>query len=271
IQAAEALHYAHERGIIHRDIKPGNLLLDKEGKLWITDFGLARIDGEANLTMSGDLLGTLRYMSPEQAAGSREAVDRRSDIYSLGVTLYELLALRPALDGSDREKLLRQLVDGQPRALRKHDRAIPADLETIIFKAIAYDPAERYASAAELAGDLGRFFQGLPIRARRYTVLQRARSWTRRHADFALALASGLAVAVVALSVGAWFAVSAEGRAQSALAESNKNLELAIQREHDLRLSLYAADMPAAQRAWTMGDLQSMEKRLAMHIPRSPK
>ena len=112
LQAAEALDHAHDRGIVHRDIKPANLLLDAEGQLWVTDFGLAQVRGDDRLTLSGDLLGTLRYMSPEQALGRRVVIDGRTDVYSLGVTLYELLTLRPAVDGRDRAEILRRIADG---------------------------------------------------------------------------------------------------------------------------------------------------------------
>jgi serine/threonine-protein kinase len=132
IQAAEALDYAHEQGVIHRDIKPANLLLDESGRLWITDFGLARLESDAGMTMTGDLIGTLRYMSPEQALAKRVVVDHRTDIYSLGVTLYELLALRPAFDGEDRQKLLKQIAFEEPPALRTLNRQFPVELETII-------------------------------------------------------------------------------------------------------------------------------------------
>ena len=111
LQAAEALDHAHARGILHRDIKPGNLLLDAEGRLWVTDFGLAQIQGDDRLTLTGDVLGTLRYMSPEQALGRRVVIDGRTDVYSLGVTLYELLTLRPAFDGRDRAEILRRIAE----------------------------------------------------------------------------------------------------------------------------------------------------------------
>src|SRR5262249_670740 len=117
VQAAEALEHAHDEGVVHRDIKPANLLVDVKGQLWITDFGLAQCQNSANLTLTGDLLGTVRYMSPEQARGRRELVDYGTDIYSLGVTLYELLTLEPAFPGSDREELLR-LISGKNRVRR---------------------------------------------------------------------------------------------------------------------------------------------------------
>jgi serine/threonine protein kinase len=167
IQAAQALHHAHEQGIIHRDIKPGNLLLDKNGKLWITDFGLARIEGDASLTMVGDLLGTLRYMSPEQVLGDGAPLQHRIDVYSLGATLYELLTWQPAVTGANRVQILRQLAEDVPRPPRKLDAAIPRDLEIILLKSLARDPADRYASAAHLAADLQRFLDSKPIAARR--------------------------------------------------------------------------------------------------------
>ena len=136
-------------GILHRDIKPSNLMLDDEGTLWVTDFGLARIEGDPGLTMSGDLLGTLRYMSPEQVLGKRVFIDERTDVYSLGVTLYEMLTLRPAFEGSDRAELLRKISFEEPIAPRRLDPSIPPDLETIVLSALAHDPRQRYETARE--------------------------------------------------------------------------------------------------------------------------
>ncbi len=197
IQAAEALEHAHELGIVHRDIKPGNLLIDMRGNLWITDFGLAHCQSQVGLTMTGDVMGTLRYMSPEQALGPRAAVDHRTDIYSLGVTLYELLAGEPALPGRDRQELMRQIAFAEPRPLRRLNPAIPVELETIILRAMAKDAAERYSSARELADDLGRYLRDEPIRARRPTPVQRLRKWLRRHTR--AVLVSLLTAAVVLL------------------------------------------------------------------------
>jgi serine/threonine protein kinase len=142
IQAAEGLDYAHQQGILHRDIKPANLLLDVRGNLWITDFGLARVKNETRLSMTGDLIGTLRYMSPEQALAKRVIVDHRTDIYSLGATLYELLTLEPAYRGSDRQELLRQIAFEEPRSPRRLNKPIPAELETIVLKAMEKNPAQ---------------------------------------------------------------------------------------------------------------------------------
>jgi tetratricopeptide (TPR) repeat protein len=199
VQAAAALEHAHQLGVIHRDIKPGNLLLDGRGNLWVTDFGLAHCQSQAGLTMTGDLVGTLRYMSPEQALAKRGVVDHRTDIYSLGATLYELLTLEPAFAGSDREELLRQIAFEEPKAPRRLNKAIPADLETIVLKALAKNPAERYGTALELADDLRRFLEHKPIQARRPTLVQRLRKWVRRHRA---AVWSGAVVLLVAALVG---------------------------------------------------------------------
>lgn len=181
IQIARALEHAHQQGVVHRDIKPSNLILDAQGKVWVTDFGLARIEGESSMTMTGDMIGTLRYMSPEQALAKRVSVDERTDIYSLGATLYELFTTRPAYDGADRQKLLQQIVFEDPRAPSKVNRAVPRELETIVLKAMAKAPHERYDTAAGLADDLQRFLDDRPILARRPTLLQRAGKYVRRH------------------------------------------------------------------------------------------
>jgi serine/threonine protein kinase len=182
VQAAEALEHAHQRGVIHRDIKPDNLLVDTSGHLWVTDFGLALCQfGTVPLTMSGDLVGTLRYMSPEQAQGKRDLVDHRTDVYSLGITLYELLTLQPAFDSPDRHELLLRISAAEPRPPRRHNDKIPADLETIVLKAIAKQAGDRYATAQELADDLRRFLDHKPIRARRPSLWERVVKWTRRH------------------------------------------------------------------------------------------
>lgn len=179
-QAALALEHAHGLGVIHRDVKPGNLLIDPNGDLWVTDFGLARFLEDPGPTRTGDLLGTLAYMSPEQALGRRE-VDHRTDVYSLGATLYELLTIRPAFEGRDRQELLRKIAHDEPIRPRRLNPTVPLDLETVVLKAMDKEPAGRYASAAELANDLGRFLDDKPIQARRPNLLELSAKWSRRH------------------------------------------------------------------------------------------
>jgi serine/threonine protein kinase len=197
IQVAKAIDHAHEEGVVHRDVKPSNLILDAGGKVWVTDFGLARVEADPGLTMTGDLLGTLRYMSPEQALAKRVVVDHRTDVYSLGVTLYELLTLQPAFGENDRQELLRRIASEEPPRVRKLNKAIPADLETIVLKAMAKNPAERYDSARELADDLERFLEDKPIRARRAGLIVRFGKWARRHRALSILAASVLLLAVV--------------------------------------------------------------------------
>src|SRR5262249_30988101 len=151
MQATEALEHAHQVGVVHRDIKPGNLMVDVRGNLWVTDFGLAHVHSDTRLTLTGDLVGTLRYMSPEQALARPGLIDHRSDVCSLGVTLYELLTLEPAYPGQSRQELLRQIAFEEPTPPRSLNRAIPHELETIVLMALAKSPDERYASAQALA------------------------------------------------------------------------------------------------------------------------
>jgi serine/threonine protein kinase/Tfp pilus assembly protein PilF len=181
IQAAEALHAAHEIGVVHRDVKPSNLLVDDQGKLWVTDFGLARCREHAGLTKTGDVLGTMRYMSPEQSLGRSGLVDHRTDIYSLGVSLYELATgHHPAGDLCDAQLVLSRDAFHH-KSLRHWNHSIPRDFETIVLKAIAEFPYERYGTAQEFADDLRRFLDGRPILASRPSLASRAGKWARRH------------------------------------------------------------------------------------------
>jgi serine/threonine protein kinase/WD40 repeat protein/tetratricopeptide (TPR) repeat protein len=202
-QAADALEYAHGMGVVHRDVKPANLLLDAGGDVWVTDFGLARLGEGPGLTLSGDLLGTLRYMSPEQALAKHGLVDHRTDVYSLGATLYELLTLRPAVDGASKHEVLHRLAFAEPVAPRKLDRSVPAELETVTLKALAKNPAERYATAQELADDLRRWLEDRPTLARPPGPWQRLRRWCQRHRPLVVALGAFLLLLVAGLCLGA--------------------------------------------------------------------
>jgi serine/threonine protein kinase len=180
-QAAEALEHAHSLGVVHRDVKPSNLLLDGRGELYVADFGLARVGADLGLTGTGDLLGTPRYMSPEQAAARHGLVDHRSDVYSLGASLYELLTLTPVFGGTDPVAILRRIADNDPTPPRSLDSGIPRDLETVVLKCLNKDPAWRYQTALELADDLRRFLATEPVRARRRNIIERSAKWLRRH------------------------------------------------------------------------------------------
>ena len=218
-QAALALEHAHQAGIVHRDVKPGNLLLDFRGQLWVTDFGLAQFTGDPGLTITGELLGTLRYASPEQVLARRGIVDHRSDIYSLGVTLYELLALRPPFEGRDRNALIQKIAADDPPALGELEPSVPPALETIILKALRKDPEDRYGTAQEMADDLQRFVDRRPILARRPTPAERLHAWSRRHPS------------IVGIGVVALILLSAASMVSTALVRSEQAKTLAEQRK----------------------------------------
>jgi serine/threonine protein kinase/Flp pilus assembly protein TadD len=214
---ADALEYAHSMGVVHRDIKPANLLLDEAGHLWVTDFGLARFGSDADLTMTGDLLGTLRYMSPEQALARHGLVDHRTDIYSLGATLYELLTLRPAMEGADKQEILKKIAFEEPQPPRLVARTIPEELETITLKALAKEPADRYATAGDLAEDLRRWLGNQTIKAKPPTVRQRLVKWGRRHPSLVGATGVVLLLAVAGLTVNTALIHQEKKRTQAAL------------------------------------------------------
>jgi tetratricopeptide (TPR) repeat protein len=271
IQAAEALEHAHQMGVVHRDIKPSNLMVESrlpspsgkaaqsffpspsgrgaggegaEGErraaecphLWITDFGLAMTQTEMNLTMTGDVLGTLRYMSPEQVQAKHGVLDHRTDVYSLGLTLYELLTLQPAFPGDNRQKLLRQVIEDEPRPPRQLNTSIPKDLETIILKATAKEPQSRYATAQQLADDLRRFVEDRPIRARPPSLLARAAKWARRHRA---AVTATIAAAFLVVLAGAGFFFYGQQREAALRREAQQQRDRA---EKNLQLALRAVD-----------------------------
>jgi tetratricopeptide (TPR) repeat protein len=223
-EAAEALHYAHSHGVIHRDVKPSNLVLVPDGRLCVSDFGLARVAEQPGVTLSGDLLGSPSYMSPEQAAG-RFPLDARADVYSLGATLYETLALRPPFVGTRRDEVLLKIIHDEPVPPRRFIAQIPAELETIGLKALEKDRARRYQSAADFAIDLRNYLAGRPISARRSGRLQRGWNWSRRRP----ALAAVLAVLVVVAALAGYFAYTAwSSRAELAVAHLEEAVDDAL-------------------------------------------
>jgi serine/threonine protein kinase/tetratricopeptide (TPR) repeat protein len=235
VQVAEALEYAHEQGTLHRDVKPSNILLDAHGIAWVTDFGLAKTAADDDLTHTGDIVGTVRYMAPERFHGR---CDARSDVYGLGLTLYELLARRRVFDGADRNSLIHQISQSQPTRLRKLDRSIPRDLETIVHKAIEKDPAHRYATAGAMAADLRCVLEDRPIRARRATPIERIWRWSRRNVVTA-ALAFVAALSLLTAAVVGWAGYATTTRALAGEASRRKEAESATRRaDENVALSL---------------------------------
>jgi serine/threonine protein kinase/Flp pilus assembly protein TadD len=244
-QAAEALEYAHSFGVVHRDIKPANLLIDRHGSLFVVDFGLAHVGGDDALTRTGDILGTLRYMAPEQARGERVA-DPRTDVYALGVTLYELLTLQPAFTAASRQELLHAVLEMEPTPARKLNRSVPVELEVIAHKAMARNPGDRYRSARALADDLRRFLDDQPITARPPSLRQKTARWARRHPAVVTALVAAALVAVLAGAIGAVWRERQRGeeRARQAILEQQERDALAESEGH-----LRQRRLPAAREA----------------------
>jgi tetratricopeptide (TPR) repeat protein len=228
VQAAEALDHAHQLGIVHRDVKPGNLLADLAGTLWVTDFGLASSIKDVSLTITGELLGTLRYMSPEQALAKRAPVDHRTDVYSLGATLYELLTLEPAFPGDDVHRVMQNIALEEPVLPRRLNPALPRDLETVVLKAMSKDPGSRYATAQEMADDLTRFLENQPIEAKRPGLIRRAAKWSLRHRTLVAATVVLLLLSTAGLATGTALLLREQAETASALESSEANLELAL-------------------------------------------
>jgi WD40 repeat protein/serine/threonine protein kinase len=237
-QAAQGLAYAHARGIVHRDIKPSNLLLDTEGVVWIADFGLAKGEDEG-LTQTGDILGTLRYMAPERFRGEGDA---RADVYALGLTLYELLTLRPGFESPDRLKLIERIKTEEPTTPRSLDGRIPRDLETIVLKAIEKHPKARYQTAEAMGEDLRRFLADEAILARRQTQWERYVRWARHHPDIAVLGGVLTAVLVLATVASLLAALHFQRQEQTQKQLAANNLTLADQREAASRLANARAD-----------------------------
>lgn len=225
IQIAEALQHAHEHGVLHRDVKPSNLLIDGKGVVWVTDFGLAKADEEENLTRPGDTLGTLRYMAPEQLDGT---CDSRSDVYAVGATLYELATRQPVHNATERRQLIKQVATEHPRPARNLEPRIPRDLAAIIDIALDPNPERRYSTAQELADDLKRFLEDRPISVRKTSKLNQLARWSRRHPSLAL-----LSLLLLLLALGspplAFYYRDLVSQSQTARRESQLRLYEALQ------------------------------------------
>lgn len=278
---ARALQHAHRHGVIHRDIKPANLMLDPMRHVWITDFGLAQLEGSVPLTVTGSLVGTLRYMSPEQVRGGTARVDHRTDIYSLGITLYELTTFRPAFSATDRSILLRQILNIDPPRPSSFHRTFPRDLETVLCKAIAKRSEDRYPTAEAFAEDLENFVERRPVRARRPSAVDHVARWISLYPRAATATVLVMFVGLLILSA---FLISIE-RLNSDLRvatqqaenrrvqiESSRNRE-AILRDEALEAEAvndalhYAADIRLAASDFR-GEINGHSKeRLARYIP----
>ena len=196
-KATDAINTAHTSGIIHRDIKPSNLLIDREHRIWVTDFGLAHMDNSSQLTRSGDLVGTFQYMSPEQASGHSENIDLRTDVYSLGATLYEVLSRKQPFFGWTGPALLKQIQTSEPPRLKQLVASIPRDLETIVRRPMRPDKADRYRSAHDMTRDLERFADGKAIYASRVTIREQI---TRLTAKNAAVVSIGFLVRLICLA-----------------------------------------------------------------------
>ncbi len=275
IQAATALHYAHECGVVHRDIKPSNLMVDARNKLWITDFGLARIQDSPGVTLTGDVVGTLRYMSPEQVTSKHALVDPRTDIYALGASLYELLTLQPAFPGEDRQAVMQAIPQVEPLAPRAINPSIPVDLETIVLQAMAKAREDRYATAEHLADDLNRFLEGKPTLARRPTLTDRATKWVWRHRAMVSLAAVFLLLLTAVSTTGAILLSREHSRKQAALANAEENLQQARQvvDRFGSRFSQELAKLPGSEplRLAVLGDTLAYYQEFIARAAGDPK
>jgi serine/threonine protein kinase len=279
---AVAVNYAHQQGTLHRDLKPSNVLIDESDQVRITDFGLAtRIEGDGELTRTGQILGTPSYIAPEQAQGKRGLISPVSDIYSLGVVLYELLTGRPPFRAETAVETLRQVIAIEPVPARRLNANVPRELETICAKCLEKEPARRfYRTANELAEDLDRYLCGEPVRARPYSPAARLARWTRRRpsaaASLALALATAVLLVIVAVSnhynreldglnvqlqqsnleLREAFSFASKNQAEAVLQRAR-----AIEKEELARRHMYAANILLAQRT-----LDAQDTKQTYHI-----
>ncbi|HMC63448.1 MAG TPA: serine/threonine-protein kinase, partial [Gemmataceae bacterium] len=261
---AEAIHCAHERGILHRDLKPSNVLIDASDQPRVTDFGLARrLEGDSELTVTGQVLGSPNYMPPEQATAKRGKVNRRSDVYSLGAMLYHLLTGRPPFVGEALTDTLDQVLNAEPVSPRLLNPSVPRDLETICLKCLEKEPDKRYTTALALADELGRFLNNEAVHARPVTRITRAWRWCRRKPALAGALSTAV-VLLLAVLVGSPIAIFRINQARNAEAGERKHSQIS---ELEARRLGYAADMQLADQAVKDGDLFRALQRLEAHRP----
>ena len=254
LYAANGIAHAHANGVLHRDVKPSNILLDADGHVWITDFGLCKVEDTDDLTYSGDVLGTLRYLAPERLGGVSDA---RGDVYGLGITLYELLTRRRAYEGDDRAALAARITHESPARPRAHDPGIPADLETIVRKAIAHDPEQRYATVAALAADLSAFLDGRPISARAPSFGYLLRRAAGRHK----ALTATILIAVLLLVTSTvWYVLDLREKERRArlrqYAASIAAAEAALRTRDTYRASVLLEEAPPEFRNWEWRHLE---------------
>jgi WD40 repeat protein/tRNA A-37 threonylcarbamoyl transferase component Bud32 len=250
LKVAEAIDYAHQRGVIHRDLKPGNILIDAKGHPRVTDFGLAkRLQSDSGLTGSGQIMGTPSYMPPEQAGGNRGEVGSVADVYALGATLYALVTGRPPFQAATPMDTVLQVLSDEPVPPRRLNASIPRDLETICLKCLRKEPGKRYATAMSLADDLRRYLAGEPILARPVTRLERAVKWARRRPAIA-----AMSLAIALLSAGGITGILVQwrraewhrSRAEAFAGETLVALDSATRR-------LYASSLQLAWQAWKRG------------------
>jgi serine/threonine protein kinase/tetratricopeptide (TPR) repeat protein len=255
-EVADALDYAHKAGVVHRDIKPSNLLVSPAGRLSVNDFGLARVLEQPGVTATGEFVGTPAYMSPEQITAGRIPLDHRTDVYSLGATLYEMLTLRRPFAGERRDQVLAQIVQKEPAPPRRLNRKVPPDLETICLKALEKDPDRRYQTAGAMADDLRRYVNRFAISAKRAGPLTKLRKWVRRNPALT---AAGFVVVLAGSAVGffAWRADQAE-RQRVADEQRRDDERVAEKRRAAIERGMVAAmatDLGAAERAVAEAEL----------------
>ena len=263
VQVADALAHAAGHGILHRDIKPSNLLLDGLGNVWVTDFGLAKDESDGDdLTNTGDIIGTLRYMAPERFNGR---ADVRSDVYSLGLTLYEMLLLRPAFNAADRNSLIKQVTQEAPLPPRQLDHSVPRDIETVVLKAIARDPAHRYQTPAEMADDLKRFIEDQPVRARRISAAERLWRSCRRN-PLVAGLGAGIVLVFLVGFAGVtwqWFEAARAREAEKRERGSAVTARVTAEYERDAaRWREYRANMAAVASALSLNNMTEARRLL---------